>query len=416
MIEKKCPNCGKPLPESAHFCPFCEKSLVEKQEAEQLKKLPGRLKRLIFILCAAAIIAAVSLMIFLNLRPTRGRAEVVYSYHGQRYQLVLRGTVDEHHTSAPQETIEKKILAGRKGAVPSQLYVFDADTGKNVKAEFQELVERVDVALKAVTKGEMPELGTPVDHPGFPNALYETDVVFNEGVRDNLIVWTLTMKNGQKIELSQLLKIQVLATRTIDYRTTKLETMEDLAAQIMEIDKNEDMDTVVTIILGPYRYTGNLEISQHAVNLSGSRITDAQTVIDGTLTIRTRYPFACEITDIAFEGDAGIGLIDCAGTFATSCTFSGLDIGFMVSEGGYGMPSDCTFSDCRTGFSFNCRESDSKRPLFDGNHFIGNETAILLENVPGEDILMFDGCVFEGNQTDIDNRTSHILETDGASF
>ena len=48
--------------------------------------------------------------------------------------------------------------------------------------------------------------------------------------------------------------------------------------------------------------------------------------------------------------------------------------------------------------------------MFDGNQFLQCGTGILLQNVPGEDVLMLPGCVFEGNGTDIDNRTAHVLE------
>ena len=41
---------------------------------------------------------------------------------------------------------------------------------------------------------------------------------------------------------------------------------------------------------------------------------------------------------------------------------------------------------------------------------------MLLENVPTEMTIYFDGSVFSGNGTDIDNRCGHSMDTSGAVF
>ena len=109
-------------------------------------------------------------------------------------------------------------------------------------------------------------------------------------------------------------------------------------------------------------------------------------------------------------------MIDKAGAFYTRCEFDSADVGIQVSDGGYAMPSGCTFRNCRIGLFFNGNTADSKRTYFDENHFVDNETAVLLKDVPGDDILMFPLCVFEGNGKDIDNRTAHELDLSETVF
>ena len=52
---RTCPNCGKELPDSAHFCPWCETVLAEKQQAEA-PKVTHR-KAWGAVLCVLAVLA-----------------------------------------------------------------------------------------------------------------------------------------------------------------------------------------------------------------------------------------------------------------------------------------------------------------------------------------------------------------------
>ncbi len=410
MKEISCPNCGKMIPESAHFCPFCEKSFVEKKEAEKLKKVPRRTKKALVLAAVGMLVLLSAVFVLWRTLSKRVSAETRIKSGGKEYRLVLRNSVDFNHISTPQELAEKKILGDRQGALPSQLYVFDAETGANAKEEFRDLVESVSVTVKAVSGSEVSELGSPAESPGFPDALYETDVIFSGAVQENRIAWHLVMKDGKKAELSHTLRIISLSSVTYDYRTTALDSMTELQALIREIDEKNDQNTVVTVNLGPYVYSGDLSLSKHSVNLCGTEENGQKTTIDGMLSIRTNAPFAAEFSDLVFTGGNGVGIEDGGGAFMTRCEFDGLDTGILVVDGGYAMPSDCIFRNCRIGLHFNSSQSNSKRPMFDGNQFLQCGTGILLQNVPGEDVLMLPGCVFEGNGTDIDNRTAHVLE------
>lgn len=415
MNEKMCPKCGKMIPENANFCPYCETSLVERETPEELKKMPLRKKKALFITAAAVVLLAAALFIILRIVLKRVDAEATFRYEGKEYHLLLRQSVNYLEVKEPQPLIEKKVVADRFGAVPSQLYVFDAETGKNAREEFTELIQDVSVKAVLIGSGELSEVGVTEYSPGFPEAVYETDIFFGGTVRENRIVWTLTMKNGKKVELAQLLKISVIPVKNYDYREISLTTAEELQRLIDEIGKNEDPDTLVNVNLGPYTYKGNLNIENHAVNLKGCVDGEEKTVIEGTLTVNSIAPLACELTDIVFRG-SGIGIQDNVGVFTTNCEFNGLDIGINVGGQGYGMPTSCTFRDCRVGFLFNSTMSTSKRPYFDENVFVNCKTAILFQNVPGDDDLWFYGGSFEGNGTDIDNRTQHLIEYDGVDF
>ena len=61
---------------------------------------------------------------------------------------------------------------------------------------------------------------------------------------------------------------------------------------------------------------------------------------------------------------------------------------------------------------FNSTSARAKSALFYGNSFIENETAILLERVPGDDVLYFVDTVFEENGQDIENRAGNTISFD----
>ena len=54
--------------------------------------------------------------------------------------------------------------------------------------------------------------------------------------------------------------------------------------------------------------------------------------------------------------------------------------------------------------------------MFNDNHFLRNNTAVLLENVPTDIAMNLQGSRFTGNGVDIDNRCGQPLDISQAIF
>ena len=78
--------------------------------------------------------------------------------------------------------------------------------------------------------------------------------------------------------------------------------------------------------------------------------------------------------------------------------------------------TECRFADNQIGLHINSTRSGISDSQFLDNQFTDNETAVVLENVPGEDTLSFDGCVFTGNGVDLDNLCGHAVDLSQASL
>ena len=50
------------------------------------------------------------------------------------------------------------------------------------------------------------------------------------------------------------------------------------------------------------------------------------------------------------------------------------------------------------------------------NTFTDNGTAVCINNLPGTEVLDFAGSIFSGNDTDIDNKAEHPVDTAKAAF
>lgn len=111
-----------------------------------------------------------------------------------------------------------------------------------------------------------------------------------------------------------------------------------------------------------------------------------------------------------------VGLSASINTMAIDCTFTGYKTGILSYGSAWTAPIGCTFTDNEVGFHFNSTNGGVTRALFDNNVFTGNSTAVLLENVSADGTLYFDGSVFSGNGTDIDNRCGYDVDTSKAVF
>lgn len=121
--------------------------------------------------------------------------------------------------------------------------------------------------------------------------------------------------------------------------------------------------------------------------------------------------------DIDFVGNGtNVGLSASINTMAIGCTFTGYKTGILSYGSAWTAPIGCTFTENEVGFHFNSVDGGVTRALFDNNVFTGNSTAVLLENVPTDGTLYFDGSVFSGNCTDIDNRCGYDVDISKAVF
>ena len=68
------------------------------------------------------------------------------------------------------------------------------------------------------------------------------------------------------------------------------------------------------------------------------------------------------------------------------------------------------------GFHFDSAGGSASHSMYNDNLFRDNGTAVLLERVPTDLPLNFQGSVFAGNGTDIDNRCGQPLDLSGAVF
>ena len=77
---------------------------------------------------------------------------------------------------------------------------------------------------------------------------------------------------------------------------------------------------------------------------------------------------------------------------------------------------DCSFTDNTVGLKFNTKSSYGSSPNYLNNTFTGNGTAVCIDSLPGDEILDFAGSTFSGNDTDIENKADHPIDTAKAIF
>ena len=231
------------------------------------------------------------------------------------------------------------------------------------------------------------------------------------------LVWTIRMENGDTIRLRQ--KIAVEQIRTYDYgpEDYPMSTMEDLQALVDRISQEIPLPAVVNLHLPAVTYTGSLTIDGRPINLYGS--VDAagnRTTFTDTVRVGPKEGPITYFYDLNFAGGGtGVGVSASARFWAENCTFTHWKTGVL----GYGdvwvNVIGCRFAENGTGFHFNSSGSYVTHSLFNDNTFVENDTAVL-EEVPSDEPLNFQGCRFTDNGVDIDNRCGQPVEISQAIF
>ena len=405
---KECIRCRAMIPDDAEFCFSCAAAQTEKREGKMPVLRSRKIRTACMILLVLIAAAAAVLLATGKKTVDNGAAELLYRRNGAVWHVLLRNAAsDDIHWQTPQGTYRRVIREERTGAIPLQLYVYDERTGDSRAEQFRQLIGRSEITVKAAGGSNAADYGNPEVKPGFPQAALVTDIVFDSTCNDNEIVWTLHMKNGDRLVLHEQMQITVMKREEHSWETEKLDTSADLQAVIDAAGESGEEKEVI-LRLGPAVYEEEIRIDKAAVRIIGYDGPDGETVFRGGIRVGTSSPYACTFEKLRFEGETA-GITAARSCFAEDCTFSGPGVGIEGADGSWPMPSGCVFENCRIGLHMDSSFSESRNGWFGDNVVRGNGTAVLLERMPSGDDLYFVRCVFEDNGTDMDSRVENRI-------
>lgn len=412
---KKCVNCGQPLPEDASFCPHCTAVQNEKKEVKPPRRWK---KKAVTALAVLIVAAAVGLAFFMHHSPKtyEGGAQVIYPDKDKTYKVLLTYSQGDGENGTSQEERTDTLSEGMQSALPCQLYVIDQETGKLAWEEFNEKVESCKVETIPDENSKKMESVDPVHNESFPNAAYVSDISFFSNSGTNDIVWTLNMKNGDTISLSTRLNIEQQTAVTYSPEDTPMETTEELTQLLASIEEELPSDTPVYLHLPAVTYEGEITFGDRVWGIYGNTDGDETTTFTGTVNMKGQNGNYADLAGIRFQGNSGTGLNAYCFVTLSQCSFEGWDIAAMSQNGAWVAAMDCTFTDNDTALKFNTSIAYGTSSGYENNTFTGNKIAVCIDNLPGDEVLDFTGSTFSGNDTDIENKAEHPVDTANAVF
>ena len=414
--QKICPHCGAQLPDMASFCPHCAQSVTQRREFRPPRRLPRRVLRGALLVL---VLGTLALSAYLYTRPKvydNGAAEVIYTDDDGSYQLLLNYFGDRFQ---PMTDYSEELEEGTTSNKPSRLFINHVDTGVNAKEAFLRKVEAITVEL--LQGGDSPE---PWQYTQPQASDYDLEdasrsiLTYTDRSGDMELRWTIRMKNGDTIRLYQRMALGVVPTRHFYPEDVPMDTMEDLQALVDEINGTITSDIIVYIHLPAVTYEGSLLLEQRSLNLIGSEGPDgAHTTFTGTLQATAQKGYICQFQNLCFTGDGeGVGVSASARINFSDCQFAGWRTGVLCYGSSWVNIKDSVFEDNTVGFHFNSTSDNRNDHMYSGNLFRRNGTAVLLESVPGDQALYFEGTRFSRNGADIDNRCGHEVSIAAAIF
>ena len=412
---KSCPHCGAQLPAGASFCPHCAQTISERNEITPPRHVT---RRALYSALMVLLILAVALAAWTYTRPKvydNGTAEVIYTDDDGSYQLLAGFGSDRFR---PAHEMTETVEEGMDYRMPSRLYVNHADAGENAKEAFFQKVEGVAVELLRGGEGASPwRCEPPVEMDFDPEAARISLLTYAAESGPMELRWTLTMKNGDTIRLYQRVDLDVIPTLHYTPENCAMNTAGELQALVDEINKTADPEAIVYLHLPAVTYQGGLVMGGRPINLLGSEGENgARTTFTGPVrATMAGHIYGFENIDFTGPGD-GVGVSVSARLHLTGCRLSGWRTGLLCYGNSWVNFQDCVFEDNTVGFHFNASNATPTTYHYSGNLFQNNGTAVLLESVPSDQALYFDGTRFSRNGTDIDNRCGHEVSIAAAIF
>ena len=130
------------------------------------------------------------------------------------------------------------------------------------------------------------------------------------------------------------------------------------------------------------------------------------------MTITTRGVHPANITNVRFEGNGtGVGLSASEGAFLHHCIFENWEVGAYGGNGSWVNASDCTFRNNGVGLWLDNRAGATcSGTYYGGSLYENNGTGVRIDAQPNAGELDFWGCVFRGNEKDVENAAGYGVD------
>lgn len=334
---------------------------------------------------------------------------------GREYHVFTAMTPSIEGRTDPVGYRSELIPAGGTVDFPATVMVQDATTQEDCPEDFAPLLDSWDVTVSAPEGVSRVKLWDAEEEtPESPALLYRR-LWGDNTCTHNEIVWTLRMKNGDVLTLTQTIELLPQEVRTYSTADTPLETAQELQALLDRLAEEYDADTSITVELPDVTYDAPVSVGC-AVTLKGSGTAFAAPVTVTPLSDTERCHAYVRFSEVSFEGDgSGTGVTARAPTYLENCRVTGWDVGALAVNGGWVYLHGGYIGGNGVGARYDSAYSNSYTYTIRRIDFLNNTTALELLCLPPNSYAALDDCRFHGNGTDVYNPGGYRIEVNNGT-
>lgn len=334
---------------------------------------------------------------------------------GREYHVFTAMTPNLYDPTTPVGYCCRLIPDGGSNDFPATVMVQDATTQEDCPEDFAPLLDSWDVTVSAPEGvGRVSLREAELETADTPALLYRR-LWGNNTCTHNEIVWTLRMKNGDVLTLTQTIELLPQEVRTYSTADAPLETAQELQALLDRLAEEYDADTSITVELPDVTYDAPVSVGC-AVTLKGSGTAFAAPVTVMPLSDTERCHAYVRFSEVSFEGDGGgTGVTARAPTYLENCRVTGWDVGALAVNGGWVYLHGGYIGGNGVGARYDSAYSNSYTYTIRRIDFLNNTTALELLCLPPNSYAALDGCRFHGNGTDVRNPGGYRIEVNNGT-
>lgn len=334
---------------------------------------------------------------------------------GREYHVFTAVTPSIEGRTDPVGYRSELIPAGGTVDFPATVMVEDAVTQDYAAEDFAALLDSWDVSVTAPEGVSRVKLWDAEEEtPESPALLYRR-LRADPTCTHNEVVWTLRMKSGDVLTLTQTIELLPQEVRTYSTADTPLDTAEQLQALLDDITGACDADTSVTVYLPEVTYDAPITVGC-AVELVGSGTTFTAPITVAPLKNTDLTCAFVRFRQINFTGDgSGTGITAAAPTYLENCRVTGWDVGALAVNGGWVYLHGGYIGGNGVGARYDSAYSNSYTYTIRRIDFLNNTTALELLCLPPNSYAALDDCRFRGNGTDVYNPGGYRIEVNNGT-